>query len=116
MRTSGIDSLLRISDPGQPRAILQLLVYCEAYHQLTGTPRSLLRPMIFKFKDMELTEFPMLKVGKSNLENYGQVADEFREKFCKIMERMFDLGEPITEADDPRCCTYCKLNGKICRY
>lgn len=116
LKTSDIDMLLRVSDPDQPRAILQLLVYCEAYHQLTGTERSLLRPMIFKFKDMEMTEFPMLKVGKSNLENYGQVADEFREKFGVIMEQMFDLNEPITEAENPRCCRFCKLYGKVCRY
>ena len=116
LKTADIDTLLRLSDPDQPRAILQLLVYCEAYHQLTGTPRELLRPMIFKFKDMELTEFPLLKIGKRSLDNYAEVADEFREKFGAVMEQIFDLEEPIFQSLNPRCCRFCKLYGKVCQY
>ena len=72
--------------------------------------------MIFKFKDMELTEFPLLKIGKRSLDNYAEVADEFREKFGAVMEQIFDLEEPIFQSLNPRCCRFCKLYGKVCQY
>lgn len=113
---SSVDSLFEVGRHDIPKAIFQLLVYCEAYHQITGTPREYIRPMIFKIKQMEAPGFPLLEYAKKPLENYAQVADEFRERFAALITEIFnpDLRAPM--ADKEANCRYCKIKGKLCRY
>lgn len=113
---SSVDALFEVGKHDLPKAIFQLLVYCEAYHQITGTPREEIRPMIFKIKQMDAPDFPLLDYAKKPLENYAQVADEFREHFAGLIDEIFDpaLRAPMAEKDAN--CRYCKLKTKLCRY
>ena len=115
-----VEALFQVGNPKLPKAILQLMVYCMAYHQANGTDRSLLRPMIFKIKDMDSPEYPMLKMGTATkhveLQSYAQVADRFEELFAATIEEMFNTEEPINMADKEEACRFCKQFGKTCRY
>lgn len=115
-----VEALFQIGNPRLPRAILQLMVYCMAYHQVTGTDRSLIRPMIFKIKDMNSEDYPLLRIGTATkhveLQNYAQVAESFEELFAATIEEMFNTEVPITMAEKEDACRFCKQFGKTCRY
>ncbi|MDE7335550.1 MAG: PD-(D/E)XK nuclease family protein [Muribaculaceae bacterium] len=115
-----VEALFQVGNPKLPRAILQLMVYCMAYHQANGTDRELLRPMIFKIKDMDSPDYPMLKMGTATkhveLQSYAQVAESFEQLFAATIEEMFDTEVPITMADKEEACRFCKQFGKTCRY
>lgn len=112
---ASVESLFQVGKYGLPKAIFQLLVYCEAYHQKTRTPVEEIRPMIFKIKQMDSPDFPMLQFNKSPLESYAQVADEFRARFADLIGEIFnpEVAAPMVEE---RNCTFCKLKNKLCRY
>lgn len=115
-----VDSLFQTGNPRLPRAILQLMVYCMAYNQANGTDRSLLRPIIFKIKDMDSPDYPLLRMGTptkfAEIKNYAQVAKEFEAKFAEKIEEMFNTELPITMAEREEACRFCKQLGKTCRY
>lgn len=112
---SSVESLFQVGKYGLPKAIFQLLVYCEAYHQKTKTPVEEIRPMIFKIKQMDSPDFPMLQFNKQPLESYAQVAEEFRARFADLVSEIFNPEVPAPMVNE-RNCTFCKLKNKLCRY
>ncbi len=107
-----VESLFEIGNPGQCKAIFQLLVYSAAYlYNNPGLSADCIRPMIFKLKEVKETEFKNLRFGSGrnavSLDNYGMVRKEFEEALQKMFTDIFNLDEPIRRADNAECCTYC---------
>lgn len=104
-----VDALFETGNyKSQRKAIFQLLVYCAAYlHEHPDLRPDQVRPMIFKLKEVKETEFSNLKIGKSELSDYGQVKTEFDAALARMFADIFDLGKPVVRATDPDCCTYC---------
>lgn len=114
-----VESLFEIGNPAQRKAIFQLLVYCEAFlHNHPEVEARCVRPLIFKLKDTEGTDFPPLRMGGRTdgmeLDSYGQVRTAFRKELAAMFTDIFDESKPIVRATDPDCCKYCNFM-MLCR-
>lgn len=97
-------------------AIFQLLLYCEALSQKYGISADCIRPIIYRIKDIDQEEFPLLQIAKQPLENYAQVADGFRELLAEKINELFNPEGLVTVPEVDTNCTFCKIRGTICRY
>lgn len=91
------------------KAILQLLLYCNAYAKDADCTEPI-QPMIYKIKDMNDTG---VKIEGKQLENYLDVNDEFSSKMDAVISNFFDPKKPFSQADYSKpseaSCRYCKF-------
>lgn len=108
---AGIGSLVKERDPAVPRAVFQLLTYCEAFLQLgqDETDASRIRPQIYAVRELRNGGFPRLCMNKHTLESYEEVRAEFRASLTQVIHDIFDPDIPFRRATDERCCTFCRF-------
>ena len=123
---TGITSVDEIFDqPKSPqatrkKAILQLMIYCQAYADLQKNDEPM-QPMIYQIR--KLLESGLKPVTTSNrsgtghkreeLGDYHDILEEVNDRLIDVFEELFDPSEPFrcTEKEE---CMYCKFTS-VCR-
>lgn len=99
---------------GKNKAVLQLMLYCNAFAQETGNDEAIM-PMIYTLRDMSTAG--VLK-GKEQVADYHDVNDEFTEQLAHVMTEFFDQNTPFNQTQDinptTSPCRYCKFKD-FCR-
>lgn len=93
-------------------AIMQLLLYCNAYAKLTGSDESI-QPIIYPLRDMS---HPVIRLGqkkqKTVIEDYHTCNAEFLDGMVAAMQQFFDVDTPLAQCDSSDKylpCQYCKF-------
>lgn len=123
---TGITSIDEIFDqPKSPqatrkKAILQLMIYCQAYADLQRNDEPM-QPMIYQIR--KLLESGLKPVTTSNrggegkrrepLNDYHDIIDEVNDRLIGVFEEMFDPSVPFRCAEKEECA-YCKFTS-VCR-
>lgn len=90
---------------------LQTLLYCEAW--LTGNEKCLIRPSIYKVKELSAEKFSdILKVKEEKnsdflLNDYRKVRESFLEGLCEVITKIFNSEEPFRMTKNHNKCGYC---------
>ena len=117
---ASLDDLFVLSKERR-KAILQLMLYCNAYAQEKGYDGEI-KPMIYALRDMRnKSNVDIVRVSgkdKQPLDNYLEINDEFIERMEQLLDNLFDTSQPFTQApkakDDPAYCRSCKF-ADFCR-
>ncbi len=102
------------------KAILQLMIYCQAYARLQGNDEPM-QPMIYQIR--KLLESGLKPVTTSNragtgkkreeLADYHEIVDEVNDRLIDVFEELFDPSVPFRCAEKEECA-YCKFTA-VCR-
>ncbi len=103
----GMDDLFIKED--RRKAILQLMLYCNAYAKETGHTGAIM-PVIYTLRDMS-------KAGvlhdNNQLEDYRLVNDEFTQHMSNVIKSFFDENKPFVQTSitnkDKTPCRYCRF-------
>lgn len=98
-------------------AILQLMLYCNAYAKEAKYDGPI-KPIIYKLRDME-NSGEGLTYNKAIIEDYRQadpkakdktINDAFAENMNKVLNSFFDLRQPFKQREkSDKVCSYCKF-------
>lgn len=100
------------------KAILQLMLYCNAYAQENNYSLPI-KPVIYTLSDMKKAGVKR-KINKKvyDLENYLDINDEFKQRMAATMKSFFDTNHPFTQTTNikPQTtpCRFCKF-ADFCR-
>ena len=112
------------SDGAHKKAVLQLLLYCNAYAAHEHYTEDII-PVIYKFRDVEKClkgRYDIQKKGfNGNKSRYKPVNgylsdlnnDKFLERVKNVVREIFDKDVPFVQAEHKNVCLYCQFN-KIC--
>ncbi|MGM9804467.1 MAG: PD-(D/E)XK nuclease family protein [Muribaculaceae bacterium] len=101
----------------RPEAILQLLLYCNAYALSSSYNQEPIEPIIYKLIDIKKSG---LKVGKEQVlypstvvksENLNQL---FVQQLGDVIDGLFDENTPFVQTTNEKNCKYCKFKD-FCR-
>jgi hypothetical protein len=107
IEASKIASLFEGKNAFYTDAIFQLLVYCEAYAQMTGFDGDIV-PYIYPFRTMTANKgLSPITIGKEPLTTYKQVSDEFMSYFVDLIKTLFEEDTPFVQTDNDQDCSFC---------
>lgn len=92
----------------QPKAIFQLLLYCNAYaqkHNYNGP----IQPYIYKLRRVAVDEFKPLVINRNPITDYGDINEEFMQRLGSLLDEMFDIDTPFMAYPGKDNCKYCKF-------
>lgn len=99
------------------KAILQLLLYCNAYafHEHYSDD---IQPVIYKLKDIDTClngEFVVMKPKHAKVEGYKSDLDNdvFMDRMRSVVSEIFDPAKPFTQTKHRDKCLYCQF-AKLC--
>ena len=96
------------------KAVLQLMLYCNAYAKETGYIGAIM-PVIYTLRDM--TKAGVL-FDKKQLEDYRTINNDFTQRMGEVIEGFFDESKPFVQtsitATDKTPCRYCRFRD-FCR-
>lgn len=118
------------------KAILQLMLYCQAYAQAKGYDGPI-QPMIYSTKNLMICDIEPLRIcapqggeevenadlkrpksnrkdAKWNLLDYRDYVAEFNDLLIDELRRLFDPSVPFTRTEDENDCTYCQFK-ELCQ-
>ncbi|MBD5230486.1 MAG: hypothetical protein HDS69_10710 [Bacteroidales bacterium] len=107
--TPGLDRLfVHGNSVSQPKAIFQLLLYCNAYaeHEKYDGP---IQPYIYTLRKVAIKPFEPLKVAKKPLEDYRTVNEEFLSRLGELLDELYDKDTPFEAYPSDDNCKYCKF-------
>lgn len=114
---TGFDKL-EVKDIGQmfdveaierPKAVLQLMLYCNAYSKLYNYNSAII-PVIYKLKTLSIEPLNPITVEKNPLTDYRTVNDEFLQGLEDALMPLFDPEIPFTQTKNPdKACKFCKF-------
>ncbi len=103
-------------DKDQPKAVFQTLMYALMLSRgETHFAPDELVPNVYSIKEIAKHDFnPYLKEkGKkkedNKLENYGEIADEYEQRFGELLEEIFNREVAFTQCSDAKKCEYCNF-------
>lgn len=97
----------------RPKAILQLMFYCNAYAEKIKY-HDAIRPQIYSFKTLSTSGLQALKFDGADFNDYREANEEFTALFrAKVLE-LFDPEVPFTQAECDHSCHFCNFK-PICR-
>lgn len=106
---NGISSLFEGEEKN--KAVLQLMLYCNAYAQETGCDEPIM-PMIYTLRDMSIAGV-LLGKNKEQLDDYHSINEEFAGRMAQVMKGFFDTQAPFVQTGDNNPstspCRYCKF-------
>lgn len=91
-----------------PKAIFQLLLYCNAYVAKEGY-NGAIQPYIYKLRKAAVEPFGPLKLLKAPLLDYRDVNDAFMSRLSEMLHTLFDQDIPFTARPSEAACKYCKF-------
>ncbi len=106
-------------DKDQPKAVFQTLMYAMMLrYDETQFPPSEMVPNVYSIKEIATTSFTPYfteKVDKNEkqLETYGEIADEYEQRFGELLEEIFNRDVPFTQCSDVKKCEHCNFKN-IC--
>ncbi len=108
-----VASMFDNNGEARPKAIFQLMLYCNSYAQFSGLPEGTrIQPVIYKFRDIASGKgISPLKIGKTELDNYLDFNDEFLAMLDSRLSSVLKGESPadciFASATDDHACTYC---------
>lgn len=115
-RLKSIAAAFDSSDPTRPKAMVQLMLYCHAYAQLTGDT-AVMQPLIVRTRSIASEGITGITVGEGRDKQPffydASAAAEFRERMAAVLDEMFDTSVPFYRAEGDNHCKYCKFT-RIC--
>lgn len=88
-------------------AVFQLMTYCTAYCDMTGKDVAI-KPAVYPFRILAATgRIPDIEIDGTGIDDYRQVALDFREALFAMISEIFDPEVPFDQADDISSCTFC---------
>lgn len=97
---------------GHPKAIFQLLLYCNGYAKKEGYDGAI-QPYLYKLRRLALDPFKPLTIAKTPVADYRDFNDEFLEHLGNLLDEMFDPEIPFEAYPGKDNCKYCKFQ-EIC--
>ena len=88
------------------KAMLQLMLYCNAYAILHNTGDTPIQPIIYTIKNIGNSGF---SINSKQITDFHEINDEFMEQFEQIVREIFDPDIPFRQTRNERNCQYCKF-------
>lgn len=108
-----IDDLFNESGSGnRPKAILQLLLYCNVYSQATGFNKAI-KPLLYSFRSMATDGIRDIRMSGEVVDDYRMLNDRFFPMLMEKIAEIFDRDKPFTAAASDHACKYCNFK-EIC--
>lgn len=104
--TFSLDNMFDPKCDQRPKAMLQLMLYCNAYaaqHHESGP----IIPQIYRIRDFAQGQISFLKIGKDEVLDYRPFNEQFLEKLETLMLPLFDPEVPFTRSESGKPCKYC---------
>ncbi len=110
---SSIDDLfIESASRRRPKAILQLLLYCNVYSQSTGYDDAI-KPLLYSFRSMATDGIKDVKMAGEVVDDYRSLNDRFYPMLMDTIAEIFDRNIPFTAAASDHACKYCNFK-EIC--
>lgn len=108
-----VESLFAAKDRERYDAVLQVLIYTLVYSRLF--PEKHLVPGLVFIRESHKDTFSYnIKYGKRQVAlNFSQLSHDLEEQLKWHLARIFDEGEPFSQTEISRICSYCSYSG-IC--
>lgn len=110
---TSIEQLFDSTLQKRPKAILQLLFYCNAYANYIKSDEPI-KPMLYLLRKIVSKGIEPLKMDRVPIEDYHSVNEEFLELFNAKIAEIFDPDVPFTQTENVHNCTYCSFKA-VCR-
>lgn len=106
---NNVDDIVSGKRNGQFLAIMQLLLYCNAYKAQEKDVSMGVQPIIYKIKDIETSGVSYKKNKIENIFDEKELNEEFLQKLGSILDDFFDKDTPFTQCEekDDSECKYC---------
>ncbi len=109
MSVGGFDQLFAHGNAmTQPKAIFQLLLYCNAYAQKNGFDGPI-QPYIYKLRKVAVDPFKPLTFNRAPIIDYRDLNEEFMARLGDMLDEIFDPSVPFLAYPDKNNCKYCKF-------
>ncbi len=103
------EELFNVDSTDRPKAVLQLMLYCNAYSKLYNTHEPI-TPFIYQLKKLSISPLDYIRYAGEPLQNYQTVNDRFLELLDEHLSPLFDPDVPFTQAKNPdKACKFCKF-------
>ncbi len=95
---------------GRRKAILQLLLYANAYAQREHFDGAI-EPYIYQLRKVVVDKFQPVSIAKDAITDYRTINDEFLDRLDKVITEMFDPEKDFVARPGKDChnCKYCKF-------
>lgn len=108
-----VEELFNNELPHRPKALLQLLFYCNAYAEKINSDEAII-PQIYLFRTLSTTGLKPVTYSKEPLLDYHEVNDEFLMMFKAKVAEIFDPQVPFTQTTNDNNCHFCSFKA-VCR-
>lgn len=92
----------------QPKAIFQLLLYCNAFAQNEGFDGPI-QPYIYRLRRVAVEPFKPLVINRMPINDYRYVNDDYLDRLGKLLDEIFDPAVPFRAFPEDDNCKYCKF-------
>lgn len=104
--TKAISQMFNDKSSDRRKAMLQLMLYCNAYAILHNTGDTPIQPIIYTIKNIGNSGF---SINSRQITDFHEINDEFMEQFEQIVREIFDPDIPFRQTRNERNCQYCKF-------
>lgn len=116
----GVENMFITDKNGfRAKAILQLMLYCNAYSVINGYDKPIL-PVIYKIRFLKSTNEFCIKIKNEStwrlekINDYHELNDAFLERLESVISEIFNPEITFSQTDNLKNCTYCKFKD-FCR-
>lgn len=116
----GVENMFITDKNGfRAKAILQLMLYCNAYSVINGYNKPIL-PVIYKIRFLKSTNEFCIKIKNEStghlekINDYHELNDAFLERLESVISEIFNPEITFSQTDNLKNCTYCKFKD-FCR-
>lgn len=96
----------------RPKAILQLMLYANAYAQ-DAKFEGPIQPFIYKLRTLAIDPHKPIEIAKEPIEDFREINDEFLDYMNNLLDELFDPEKPFEARPGEHTCKYCKFT-EIC--
>lgn len=115
IKASSIESLFKETSSGKrPKAILQLLLYANAF-AIDKKYEGAIQPFIYQLRTIAVESLSTIKINKNDIIDYHEVNEEFMDNLGKVLTEMFDPNIPFEAKPSQSACKYCQFK-ELCDY
>lgn len=105
---SSMDDLFNADKHERKKALLQCLLYCNAYaqdHRFQGK----MSPWIFSLRNVAKESLSPIKIEKNYVTDYHDFNDEFMERLTEVLNNLFAQDVPFRNQPSDDHCKYCRF-------
>lgn len=109
MSAAGFDRLFEHGKAmAQPKAMFQLLLYCNAYAQKEKYDGAI-QPFIYKLRKVAVEPFRPLSFNRLPVNDYRDINEGFLERLGEMLDEIYNPDIPFYAYPDKDNCKYCKF-------